>query len=502
MRSPLHRIFECAAIVIPWGMLIAYLHIFWSYSPQYEYGWLVVPFAMRLFYLRWNTLSELERTPGIGASGATVLFAFLLAPVWFIRQATTHWSVPGYGLTALVVAYTFSMLALMGGWRLSRRMAIPVLFVFCAVKLPLTPEQWMIQSLSRFVAAASAEILHLLGIPALNSGNLVVLSKGVIGISEACSGIHSLQSLLMVALFLGEERRMRIRRRFFMLGLGVALSLAFNVLRILFLSFICLRYGMDNFEHWHDRAGWSILLVSLGIMIFVANELGGKVKSDGSGPHRDLLRIPPWMAAALTGWFLLIIGGTEAWYRFHDAQAQHIQHLEIYWPTNKMGYTPVEIPDRVRDITLCSDGKSARWREADDTEWSLSLLEFGGGPKGTSQWAPMHTPDICYPSAGMPLLRTHPVAKLKVPGGQMLFQCWEFKRRVGTVLVFYSLHDESNLGPSELFMPDLLGLSRALKGQRNLGQQTVEIAVTGFASYTKALEAIRQRFPSMVEITK
>ena len=51
-------------------------------------------------------------------------------------------------------------------------------------------------------------------------------------------------------------------------------------------------------------------------------------------------------------------------------------------------------------------------------------------------------------------------------------------------------------------MPDLLGLSRALKGQRNLGQQTVEIAVTGFASYTKALEAIRQRFPSMVEITK
>jgi len=491
-----------AAVLVPWGMLVAYLHIFWSYSPQYQYGWLVVPLGLRLFLLRWNSLANHTRTHGIGASGSIMLFALLIAPVWLIRQATTHWSVPGYGLTALVVAYSFAILALMGGWKLARQMAIPVLFIFCAVKLPLTPEQWMIQSLSRFVASASVDVLHLFEIPALHSGNLVILSKGIIGISEACSGIHSLQSLLMVALFLGEERRMRIRLRFFMLGLGVALSLLLNVARILILSTVCLLNGMTDFEKWHDGAGWSILAISLGIMIFVANELGGKVKNDGSGPPPALRRVPTWMATSLTLWFVLIIAGSEAWYRVHDVPSPNARHLEVQWPTVKSDYTPIEIPDRVRDITLCSDGRSGRWKEDDGSEWTLSILEFGGGSKGTSQWAPLHTPDICFPAAGMPLRNTFPVTKLSIPGGDLRFQCWEFKRVGGSVIVFYSLYDEANQDVTSVFFQDLFGVTRAWNGQRNLGQQTIEFAISGYGSYEKALKSFEEKLPSLLKLQK
>ncbi len=498
----INRILTWAAVLLPWGMLISYLQVFWTYSPQYQYGWLVVPLGLRLYFLRWNSLAHRQRTNGIGASGATVLFASLIAPLWFIRQATTHWSVPGYGLTVLVVAYSFALLALMGGWKLSRQMIVPIFFIFVAVKLPLTPEQWMIQSLSRFVAGASVEVLHLFGIPALKSGNLVVLSRGIIGISEACSGINSLQSLFMVAVFLGEERRMRMWLRFFMVGLGVFLSLAFNIVRILILSLVCLRNGMTNFEQWHDNAGWSILLVSLGIMIWVANEIGGKVKSDGSGPPPALRKIPTWMAASLTAGFLLTVVGTEAWYRIHDAKTPEARHVEIRWPKAKPTYTSIEIPNRVRDITLCTDGQSGRWSEGDGSEWTLSLLKFGGGVKGTSQWAPMHTPDICFPSAGMPLKATHPVTRLSVPGGQMVFNCWEFRTPRGPVFVFYCRHSEGSSEAADAFLQDMFGINRALQGQRNLGQQTVEFAVTGYGDYEKAFKAFKEQVPWCVVLSK
>lgn len=498
----LNRLLTWAAVILPWGMLVAYLHVFWTYSPQYQYGWLVVPLGLRLYYLRWNSLADRTRTHGIGASGATMLFASLIAPFWFIRQATTHWSVPGYGLTVLVVGYSFAVLALMGGWRLARQMAIPILFIFVAVKLPLTPEQWMIQSLSRFVACSSVEILHLFGIPAVNSGNLVILNKGIIGISEACSGINSLQSLFMVAIFLGEERRMRIALRLTLVGLGVALSVGFNVLRILILSLVCLYNGMTNFEQWHDSAGWSILLVSLGIMIFVANELGGKVKVDGNGPPPALRRVPTWIAASLTAGFLITIAGSEWWYAIHDSKTPELRHVEIRWPKIRPSFTAIEIPNRVRDITLCTDGQSGRWTEDDGSDWTLSLLKFGGGVKGTSQWAPMHTPDICFPSAGMPLKATYPAAKYKIPGGQLTFQCWEFARPGSPVFVFYCRHNEGNAEITDAFLQDLFGVNRALQGQRNMGQQTVEFAVNGYENYEKALKSFQQRVPGFLSLKK
>ncbi len=500
--SLLNRGLMWAAVVLPWGMLIAYLHVFWSYSPQYQYGWLVVPLGLRLFWLRWHSLAETTRGRGIGASGATLLFAFLITPVWLIRQATTHWSVPGYGLTFLVAAYTFSLLAIMGGWRLARQMVIPVLFLFCAVKLPLTPEQWLIQGLSRFVASAAVEILHLLGVTAIDSGNLVILNNGVIGINEACSGIHSLQSLFMVAIFLGEERRMLLSLRIGMVGLGVALSLAFNVLRILILSFVCLYNGMTDFETWHDRAGWSILLISLVIMIFVANEFGGKPRVDGNGPPPNLRKVPTWIAGLLTCWFLATISGVEAWYSIHDTAAPQTRRVMIQWPEDHPGFAPIEIADRIRDVTLCSDGRGGQWRESDGAMWHLSALQFGGGPKGTSQWAPMHTPDICFPAAGMPLQKAHLPLRLEVQGGgRLMFQCWEFERKGAPVFVFYTRHDEGHTEDlDDAVLQDTFGVNRALHGQRNLGQQTIEFALSGYPNYESAVMAFKAKAPYLLTL--
>ena len=45
--------------------------------------------------------------------------------------------------------------------------------------------------------------LNLLGITAVQRGNVIELQTGSVGFDEPCSGIRSLQAVLMLALFLG-----------------------------------------------------------------------------------------------------------------------------------------------------------------------------------------------------------------------------------------------------------------------------------------------------------
>ena len=54
---------------------------------------------------------------------------------------------------------------------------------------------------------------------AIQRGNLIELSTGVLGVDEACSGIRSFQSTLMAALFLDERVTL-------LQGLGMAVTVA------------------------------------------------------------------------------------------------------------------------------------------------------------------------------------------------------------------------------------------------------------------------------------
>ena len=62
------------------------------------------------------------------------------------------------------------------------------------------------------VARVAAETAMLLGTPAHVEGNLIRVSNGLVGVNEACSGIRSLQTSLMIGLLFGELRRRNVIR--------------------------------------------------------------------------------------------------------------------------------------------------------------------------------------------------------------------------------------------------------------------------------------------------
>jgi len=110
-----------------------------------------------------------------------------------------------------------------------RQVAFPLCLFLVAIPWPSLFEQPIIQGLTRLNTAMVVNVLVILGVPATQHGNVIEVSTGMVGISDACSGIRSLQSSLMISLFLGEFYFLRRPFRLLFVGLGFALAMAFNL---------------------------------------------------------------------------------------------------------------------------------------------------------------------------------------------------------------------------------------------------------------------------------
>src|SRR5439155_1277417 len=78
----------------------------------------------------------------------------------------------------------------------------------------------------------------LFGIPAQLEGNLIRIPNGLVGVNEACSGVRSLQTSLMIGLLFGELKRLSIFRRVMLVFAAAAIAFFGNCARAFFLVWI------------------------------------------------------------------------------------------------------------------------------------------------------------------------------------------------------------------------------------------------------------------------
>jgi exosortase len=141
-----------------------------------------------------------------------------------------------------------------------------VAFFLVAIPWPTLFEHPIIQGLSRINAAMVVNVMGVLNVPAIQHGNLIEVSTGIVGINDACSGIRSLQSSLMISLFLGEFYLFGWRRRLLLIPISFALAMMLNVCRTSLLTWIAAKKGIGVIAEYHDEAGMTILLVCTAML--------------------------------------------------------------------------------------------------------------------------------------------------------------------------------------------------------------------------------------------
>jgi exosortase len=257
----------------------------WRGNPNYSYGWVVpllaVGFGVRRFVrLPRDPLPAETKPVGLVPSALfVILLGSLGAALEYGRETMWHPEIVLWSICLLSVGVTLVTLRFLGGGSLARAETFPVLFFLSAVPWPPRFEQPLTAALMRGVADGTTEILHWLGIEAAASGGAIALHSGLVGITEACSGVRSLQAGIMFGLAMGEWFLLRPSRRVVLLLLAIVLALATNLGRTLTLSLRAEWHGVASVEGIHDLTG-NIAVTSLVLGIaLLAKLLAGQRRS-------------------------------------------------------------------------------------------------------------------------------------------------------------------------------------------------------------------------------
>src|ERR1039458_7905528 len=297
-----HSALKWALVLLPlaylWFRLINNLWPEWTTNPQYGYGLLVPFLCLGLLIRRWEKKQKAEsgKQPGEVTSPleygkdstghgnftgqgpvkyakdftgqrkqkSTVLLfallAFLYLPTRLIEAEIPEWRPIQWLLGIEVIGLTLCAIDLGKGRGWLRQLAFPILFFFVAIPWPSPIEAPIIQTLTRLSASITIEALGWLGVPAMAHGNVIEVATGMVGIDEACSGIRSFQSSIMISLFFGEFYALSRSRRWLLVPAGFVFSMAFNVCRMALLTLIAAKKGIPAISQYHDPTGVTIAI--------------------------------------------------------------------------------------------------------------------------------------------------------------------------------------------------------------------------------------------------
>jgi exosortase len=536
---PVQRALSVLFLAALWFVLCRQLSGEWSINQQYNFGWFVPFFALYLFWLRWqdrpqneSRISNLESRKRRAIAALVAIPALLLLlPVRLFEIANPEWRLLAWVHAASVVTLTLLLIWCAGGIPWLCHFAFPVAFIFVAVPWPTPVEVPVIQGLMRMVARVAAETAMLLGIPAQVEGNLIRVSTGLVGVNEACSGIRSLQTSLMIGLLFGELKRLSVLHRVALVVGAVGIALFTNFLRAVFLVAVAATENISEVTRWHDIAGYTIIaLVFVGTMV-LAYLLGkSEVRNPKSAvvagvspanmkesePTRLPLQIPAYFVIFALCWLLFVEVGTAAWYRVHESNLVSGIRWNVQWPEQSPNFRKLKIDPEIRGVLRFDESEAAAWtmNSPGNSESSRTSKGFQTQVKPSGKntiscllyvfrWEPgrnsallanLHRPDVCLPASGWTQVADDGVRNYPVTGPfELPFRHFEFQRTFEnsasqTAHAFYCLSEDRASGtasprehadapgmwgsPSSWTRAERLGA--VLEGRRHLGQQVIE----------------------------
>ncbi|HKB89409.1 MAG TPA: exosortase/archaeosortase family protein [Opitutaceae bacterium] len=479
------------------------LHYQWLASDDYTYGWIVPALALFLLSERWATRPA--QSPSSNPSWLILIFGGLAAllPVRLALESSPLWPAALWLYTLTVIAVTLGIAGYGGGKAWAKHFAFPAFFLLSAAPWPSGLTSTLVDSLMPTVAAAATAIVNLLGYPALVQGNIIQVGKGFVGVDEACSGLRSVQTTVMVALFLGEFYRLGLGRRITLAVCGLGLAFLTNLLRTVFLTWQGASNGPGAVTRWHDTAGYGILVVCIGGLLTLG---GWWSRGNTFVPTAVKLTsgvvIPRWIPSAILGLLICSELCTEFWYASREAQRPPQHQWDLALPTYLPSYQPVVIDETSRRLLRYDSAKTGMWNAPDGTERLAYFFNWDRGE--TARYIPFqHNPEICLPMAGLRLQQRLGDVTIDLASQRFVFQGYVFGDERRSFYVFYTVWQSGASGnaPGAGFRGwwhDQVG--DVLSGRRHQQGKLLTYALFDMPDKTRAEDCLRHELGNFVKL--
>ncbi len=237
----------------------------WWTNPAFSYGLVVPPFVL---FLVWQRRAELlRRVPCRDFRGLALVIA--ACGLLFVATVGTEYFLMRFSLILLLAGFVWTFAGL--AWL--RVLLVPLLLLTTMIPLPQILYNRATIPLQLVTSELSVVLLRWLGTTVHLQGNVLHLPGLTLGIAEACSGLHSLVSMIMLSLLLGYAQFSRPLSRLSLLLLAVPLALAANVLRITATVLMARYHEPVALGFYHSFSGWLVFLFGAAILLALASRL-------------------------------------------------------------------------------------------------------------------------------------------------------------------------------------------------------------------------------------
>lgn len=251
---------KIAAVFVFVGLLFAptllKLVRVWSTREDYSHGFFVVPIAI---YMAWQMRKRLMNLPSNHQWAGLPLL--LLGAISYVVSLITNFHTLNY-LSMIIVL--FSLILFLGGWNLTKGLMLPVLFLLFMFPIPEAYYVLITNPLKLMITWISTQLISLLGIPVYREGNLLLLASTQLEVAEACSGVRSLYSYLMLGClfaFMSKKKRSKA----LLLIATIPLAILVNIIRVFGTGVLANYFGPKVAQgFFHEFAG--IIIFILGFV--------------------------------------------------------------------------------------------------------------------------------------------------------------------------------------------------------------------------------------------
>lgn len=240
----------------------------WNTRDDYSHGFFVIPIAL---YLVWAKREKLLRLPvkplwvglPVLAGGAmTYLISFIAK-----FHTLTHFS---------MVVTLIGLLLFLVGWQLTKELLLPVLFLLFMFPIPTGYYVLITNPLKLMITTISTHMIDLMGIPVYQEGNLLFLPSTQLEVAEACSGVRSLYSYLMLGCLFAFMSRKRASKIALIIS-TVPLAILVNILRVTGTGILANFFGPKVAQgFFHEFTGFILFVFGFVILSLMYHFLNSK----------------------------------------------------------------------------------------------------------------------------------------------------------------------------------------------------------------------------------
>lgn len=246
-------------VILLFAPVFAKLIDTWSTQEDYSHGFFVLPISL---YMVWQKREKLH--------------SLALRPVWkgfpvFLLGILTYWVsflTKFHTLTHLsMILILFGVLLFLMGWELTRELSVPVLFLLFMFPIPSSYYILITNPLKLMITKISTQMLHFIGVPVFREGNLLFLPSTQLEVAEACSGIRSLYSYLMLSCLFAFITPKRLAKMILILS-TFPLAILVNIFRVTGTGILANSYGPNVAQGFFHQFTGFILFILGFIVLF------------------------------------------------------------------------------------------------------------------------------------------------------------------------------------------------------------------------------------------